>query len=167
MCYQLLHHGFCVWSFRRFRSNSMYTLVLIIGNNTQTLIILSYLLVERRLELRSCRWSPFLLSDQERDLECRVYEIKFCQKIADLNQKENRKSTFTPIYLLRVWLSFLFFRFPMEKTFWNVDFFKKRSSNLQVYSVPVLSRKQSNVLKWPIPGILYDMIERHAARVRQ
>ena len=33
----------------------MYTLVLIIGNNTQTLIILSYLLVERRLELRSCR----------------------------------------------------------------------------------------------------------------
>ena len=102
MCYHLLHHGFCVWSFRRFRSNSMYTLVLIIGNNTQTLIILSYLLVERRLELRSCRWSPFLLSDQERDLECRVYEIKFCQKIADLNQKENRKSTFTPIYLLRV-----------------------------------------------------------------
>ena len=163
MCYQLLHHGFCVWSFRRFRSNSMYTLVLIIGNNTQTLIILSYLLVERRLELRSCRWSPFLLSDQERDLECRVYEIKFCHwtRKKTVNQRLLQFTFYVCDYL------FSSFASPWKKTFWNVDFFKKRSSNLQVYSVPVLSRKQSNVLKWPIPGILYDMIERHAARVRQ
>ena len=54
---------------------------------TFTLINLTYLLDERRLELRSCHWSPFLLGDQKRDLACEVLEIKFCQKMAGFNKK--------------------------------------------------------------------------------
>ena len=104
---------FCAWSFAVLK-----TILCILQSQwlatTFTLIYLTYLFDERRLELRWCRWSPFLLGDQERDLECGVHDFKFCQKIAGFNKKENRKSKLTSNYLLKVRSSFLLFLFLIE-----------------------------------------------------
>ena len=120
---------FCAWSFAVLK-----TILCILQSQwlvtTFTLIYLTYLFDERRLELRWCRWSPFLLGDQERDLECGVHDFKFCQKIAGFNKKENIE---LPSKGAIVFSPLSFPHWITKKSIWRVDSYDPTCSYYMTY----------------------------------